>query len=674
MSIIAMAPAIARSDSGQKFQSADLEYRADIDGLRAIAVLPVVMFHAFPSVLSGGFIGVDVFFVISGFLISSIMLKELAQERFSYRTFYARRIRRLVPSLALVLTASVAAGWVALFPHEFASLGRNVAGAAAFVSNFVLYRQSGYFDSAAEAKPLLHLWSLGIEEQFYLVWPLLLATITPRPRGALLSCILMLAVSFALNVYVTRTNASEAFYMPFTRWWELMTGAILGWFTVFGAPAFLYGSVDRFLLAPNWIAREIGAAAGLSLILGGTIGMHNSIEFPGWWALVPVSGANLLIASKGAWLNRKVLASTPLVAIGIISYPLYLWHWPLLAFARASAPSGEPSAFVIAGLVAVSFVLAALTYLGIEKPIRFGKWRKTAARPLCAVLMVVGISGIAISYNEGFPKRISDGLRAVIAGELIPKPYSYHDWRIETCFIDDSKSNWKFAGECYGDGRRPLVMLWGSSTAASIYPALVGALNRVGYGLAQFTAVDCGPTLDSAASDDNQHCRDVNKFVVGKVVPMLKPDIIIMHTVWREEETIRYMDETIQALRKVGASRIVVIGPEPWWDRRNGLPEVYVDYARKNPNRPLLPERTTFGLWPRNEFEDKATRVKAMALQLQYISIWDALCNQQGCLTRVGNSLRQDMTTYDRAHLTPKSWSFLMPSIMGQLLKKPVLH
>ena len=629
----------------------NLKHRADIDGLRAVAILPVVMFHAFPALVGGGFIGVDVFFVISGYLISSIVFVELAQRRFSYRIFYARRVRRLAPALILVLATTLAAGWLELFPHEFASLGENVAGGAAFVSNFVLYGQSGYFDAASEAKPLLHLWSLGIEEQFYIVWPFLL-TLLPS-RKAFLGCVVLLLVSFALNVYVTRTNAAEAFYFPFTRWWELMAGAALGWIVVFQPFSSRY--------------RDVISATGLLLIIGAAVGLHKGVQFPGWWALVPVLGAVALIASDGAWINRKILSSVPMVSIGLISYPLYLWHWPLLAFARVSSEPDNPSPLLIAALVLLSFVFAAMTYLWVEKPIRFGQWRKSAVAPLCGSLAALAILGGAISYAKGFPSRISDGLQAIIAGQLIPKPYSYHDWRIETCFIEDSKSDWKFAPECYGNGKHPLTLLWGSSTAASLYPALVGPLKASGYDLAQFTAVDCGPTLDSVVAEDNQHCVDVNKFVVDDVVPNLKPDVIIMHTAWRTEETIKYIGETVEALLKKRAPQIIIVGPEPWWSARDGLPEVYVDYARQNPDRPLLPQRTQFELEPWNKRNDEATRKEAASAGVAYISMFDQLCNTNGCLTRVGNSLRTDMTTYDRVHLTPKAWGLLIPSIMAKL-------
>ena len=200
-------------------------YRADIDGLRALAVLSVVVFHAFPGVMPGGFIGVDIFFVISGFLISTILLENLGRGTFSFAEFYSRRIRRIFPALLVVLSASYAFGWFALLPDEFMQLGKNIAAGAGFVSNFLLWSESGYFDTAAEVKPLLHLWSLGIEEQFYIVWPLLLWAVARLRLNALTVIIVLASISFMLNVDVVRNNAIAAFYSPQTRCWELLLTA-----------------------------------------------------------------------------------------------------------------------------------------------------------------------------------------------------------------------------------------------------------------------------------------------------------------------------------------------------------------------------------------------------------------------------------------------------------------
>ena len=203
-----------------------LAYRADIDGLRAIAVLSVVAFHAFPSLLPGGFIGVDIFFVISGFLISTILLDSLEKGSFKFLEFYARRVKRIFPALLVVITASYAFGWFALFPDEFAQLGKHIAGGASFISNLVSLNESGYFDNAAHAKPLLHLWSLGIEEQFYIFWPLLLWATWQIHVSPFLLAIVLAFISFALNLSDVKDSQATTFYSPLTRFWELLAGAV----------------------------------------------------------------------------------------------------------------------------------------------------------------------------------------------------------------------------------------------------------------------------------------------------------------------------------------------------------------------------------------------------------------------------------------------------------------
>lgn len=202
------------------------KYRADIDGLRAIAVLSVVIFHAFPKLLVGGFIGVDIFFVISGFLISTIIMGSLEQNSFSFIEFYSRRIKRIFPALLLVLIASFVFGWFMLLADEYKQLGKHIAGGAGFVSNFFFWNESGYFDNAAETKPLLHLWSLGIEEQFYIIWPLLLWLSWKNRFSLLTSTIIVIVISFALNVVKVQSDTTAAFYSPQTRFWELLAGSV----------------------------------------------------------------------------------------------------------------------------------------------------------------------------------------------------------------------------------------------------------------------------------------------------------------------------------------------------------------------------------------------------------------------------------------------------------------
>ena len=306
----------------------ELAYRADVDGLRAIAVLAVVGFHASPETIPGGFIGVDVFFVISGFLISSLIVKRLNDGNFSFLEFYARRVRRIFPALTIVLLAILTLGWFTLLPTEFLSLGKHTMAAAAFAANILNYFEAGYFDAPASSKPLLHIWSLGVEEQFYFVFPALLL-LAWRFRATTKVFALLGIASFALNIALVRNHPSFTFYLPFTRFWEFIAGAL------FAFSGLQNGKAVRPVLsavsAPQY--RDFCAGTGMLLIAAGLV-FASEASFPGWWALLPVVGSFFIIgAGPQAWLNRHVLAKPGPVFIGLISYPLYLWHWPLLVSA-----------------------------------------------------------------------------------------------------------------------------------------------------------------------------------------------------------------------------------------------------------------------------------------------------------------------------------------------------
>ncbi len=371
-------------------------YRPDLDGLRAVAVLAVLAFHAFPKAAPGGFAGVDVFFVISGFLISGIIFEALRAGRFSFVDFYWRRIRRIFPALVLVLAACLGLGWMLLLPDEYRSLGRHALAGAGFLSNIALWREAGYFAPAAELNPLLHLWSLGVEEQYYLVWPLALAFFAARPRALPWMVAGLAAASFALNIWLTPRAPSAAFYLPMTRFWELMAGSALAYHVHYGTPG-------RRMA-------DLKAAAGLALVLAGIVVLSAHRPFPGWWALLPVAGTALLIsAGPAAWINRRILSNPVMVSIGLISYPLYLWHWPLLAYARISG-DGEPPAALRLALLAMSFVLAWLTYELVEKKIRFtgaASVKRLSVPALGAAMAVVGALGLAVLQGRVLPQSAS---------------------------------------------------------------------------------------------------------------------------------------------------------------------------------------------------------------------------------------------------------------------------
>jgi peptidoglycan/LPS O-acetylase OafA/YrhL len=391
------------------------KYRADIDGLRAIAVLSVVAFHAFPEWVKGGFIGVDVFFVISGFLISTIIFGSLEKGTFSFSDFYARRIKRIFPALVLVLIASYVFGWFTLFTDEYQRLGKHIAAGALFLSNIQLWKEAGYFDASADTKPLLHLWSLGIEEQFYIVWPLLLWFAWKRKFNFLVITVIVAVASFYLNVQNVHKDAVAAFYSPFTRFWELLCGSSLAWLTLYRQEAFasIKIRVDTWLNAlfkgeqPGQVLPGLLSVCGLVLLVYGFWRINKEVDFPGTWAVVPVLSAVLLIsAGPKAWLNRVILSNRFAVWFGLISFPLYLWHWPLLAFARI-VEGQEPSGEIRVAVVLLSIVLAWMTYKLVETPLRFGQNDKRKLVTLLVFMTSVGIAGYETYERDGMSFRMA---------------------------------------------------------------------------------------------------------------------------------------------------------------------------------------------------------------------------------------------------------------------------
>jgi peptidoglycan/LPS O-acetylase OafA/YrhL len=398
---------------------AHVKYRPDIDGLRAVAVISVLIFHAFPRWLAGGYVGVDIFFVISGYLISSILFTGLMEGTFSFGEFYARRARRIFPALITVLLATVLFGWYVLTPDEFSTLGKHVAAGSGFVGNITLWLESGYFDTSSDVKPLLHLWSLGVEEQFYIVWPLLLWGVWRRNWNLLTVGALLFLVSFVANVAFIHDHADAVFYLSVTRFWELLAGAGLAYVSVVKNQAL----VGFFGEAWTAIVRNAFSFLGLLLLVAAIFTIDKSHAVPGWWALVPVAGAVLVIAAgPQALLNRFLLGNRVAVAIGLISYPVYLWHWPLLAYGRIFY-GNDMSKELRFGLLLASLVLASATYFLIEKWLRRPNPRATQQKNrfqligLYAVMAICCLSGLSIYAGMPAARSSARDVDALLAAQ-----------------------------------------------------------------------------------------------------------------------------------------------------------------------------------------------------------------------------------------------------------------
>jgi peptidoglycan/LPS O-acetylase OafA/YrhL len=486
-------------------------YRPEIDGLRALAILPVLFFHYRVPPFQGGFVGVDVFFVISGFLITQLIVADQRESRFSLARFYERRIRRIFPALFVMLAAATAAALLILFPVDLVRYASSLAATAVFASNFEFWREAGYFDVIAAEKPLLHLWSIAVEEQFYLLFPAVLLLFSRRRAAAVAA---IFALSFAFALWGVTHASSATFYLLPGRAWELMLGALL--------------ALNIVPALASRAGREVLAGAGLLLIAIAVFAFSNDTPFPGAAALVPCLGAALVIyaAAPGATAVGTVLSTGPFVFVGRISYSLYLWHWPVYVFARY-LDYRDPPPTEIAVLLALSFLLAALSWYFVEQPFRGQRMRLARPRLFAGGATVMGLSAAAallLLASGGFPERLRPDLRTILAEE------DDHEPRIDTCFgltADDVR-----AGRVCQIGQKggtPSFILWGDSHADAVLPAVSEAAARQGRTGYFAGGHSCPPLLD--VTTPRPECRAFNASVLALAA---KPEIreIILEARW----------------------------------------------------------------------------------------------------------------------------------------------
>jgi peptidoglycan/LPS O-acetylase OafA/YrhL len=619
----------------QSFEQSGLSstspYRADIDGLRAVSILLVVGYHA--QWIAGGFVGVDVFFVISGFLITRIILTQSRDNNFSSLDFYSRRVRRIFPALIVVLAASYAIGWFVLLPGGFSLLGENIAASVAFVSNLLQLTQAGYFAPEATENPLLHLWSLGIEEQFYIIWPLVLVTILQSKRRQLWIAAIA-AVSFSASLMIFLGYKAWSFYSPAARAWELLAGGLIA---------------DWYIDHPESNQRsarfdDLLATTGIAAILAAAVLLNANSLFPGLFALLPVLGAGLIIVSPNSWINRNILSIRPIVLIGLISYPLYLWHWPLLSY-LSIVRNGVPTLLEVWGTIIVAGVLSWLTFHFIEIPVRR---QPNAVLKLSFGLTAVGAVGVLTIAASGFSFRFSPEIRDI--AELAP--YSNSGLKNE-CFLEQPGSG--FSSRCIEPGEKPLLFLWGDSTAASLYPGLEKAEQRFPFRLAFFAIPGCPPILDA-------NC-DVSTAAVFDFVRSSTPEILLLHAMWDRTDNLDKLRETIRRLKALNISRIVILGPVPVWKRT--LPSTLVNFYRL---RHTIVDRIAAGV--SGTADDERMESFSRSVGVEYISAWHILCNSEGCLTQVGPTAN-DVVTTDFVHLSNAGSNFLAERVGKSLFPQP---
>jgi peptidoglycan/LPS O-acetylase OafA/YrhL len=477
-------------------------YRPDIDGLRGIAVLSVVLYHAGAPFLRGGYVGVDIFFVISGYLISSHIYRDFSQGTFSLRAFYERRAKRILPALLAVVSVFTCLGAILLAPRELEVLCAQSITALTSTSNLFFWMRTSYFAPYAELKPMLMTWSLGVEEQFYLLFPLLVGWIWVLGRRKLLLCLAALSMaSFAISIFQVSFYPSAAFFLLTSRWWELGLGTILGIYHV-------SHNREGGTILPLW-KREVSGILGIIGVLAGALLYNSTIPFPGAAALVPVVASLMLLSSNESWVNRNILSSKILVAVGVVSYSLYLWHWPILSLAQYC--SGDAlKALPKACLVGLAFVLASFSYFFVEQPCRRMPTtsrtlpRYALASVLCCIPACVLLAG------RGWPSRYPAAARM---------EKEAHSPSLAACTAQDGDSSPVTSGGCSSIKGHPTIAIMGDSHAASLNRYLQTALESRGWSVAQFTKTSCPPLgFVAPGSADWKNCVTFNQKSLADVI------------------------------------------------------------------------------------------------------------------------------------------------------------
>ena len=523
-----------------------MKYRADIDGLRACAVLPVVLFHMGITVVKGGFVGVDVFFVISGYVISTQLLESLNSGTFSLLSFYERRVRRIFPALLFVVAITTALAGFLLLPPQMIDFCDSLLASAFFSSNFFFWKQSGYFDIASAFRPLLHLWSLAVEEQFYILMPVAMyAAYTLGSRWRFIFWVGFLA-SLGLSVAITNTAPSANFFLLPTRAWELLLGALL----VLTPPP-----------PPTRIVAEICGTIGALLLVYSIFYLNEDAPFPGANALYPCVGAALIIYSGSSHLPffNRLISSKPLVFFGLISFSLYLVHWPLIVLSRyylLRNPQGIEVVLLIAGSVA----LAVFSYRFVELPFRrreFARYRRTLFAEGAVAMAIVAMVGFA-GARSGFAWRFPDFEERA----AVPRT---EQWRTGVCFLgtEQAPEQWSLDKCTLTRGNSGDMVLWGDSFAAHYVPGLLSNERAIPYNIIEYTSAGCPPVIQYH-SYSLPHCEQFNKAGI-ELIEKIRPKVVVLSARWSlllSHGFFNDLQETVDRIRSTGA-KVVVIGRSP---------------------------------------------------------------------------------------------------------------
>lgn len=640
-----------------------MKYRPEIDGLRAIAVIVVILFHAGFKSFSGGFIGVDIFFVISGYLITTIILTEKEGGDFSFIRFYERRARRILPPLFFVLFVSWVCAWLWLLPAEMTDFSRSLSAVSYFSSNIFFRKTSGYWDISNELKPLIHTWSLSVEEQFYLLFPLLITALWKYPKKWVwISLTTIFAVSLMYAQWGAYNDPIPTFYLLPARIWELLIGAGISLY-------FLYKKNSLQPGFSNNLLNEIMSLCGLLLIAYAVYAFDEETPFPSFYALIPTIGTGLIIFfTSPQTIAGRILSSKPFVSIGLISYSAYLWHQPLFAFARyLSVIKLSENTFILLTLLAL--LIAYISWRYIENPFRKkdGISRKfifSFALTGSLAFIIVGTLG---KQNNGFMDRFTDEQKRILAFAQYDRKDMFRE---KTCFLTVEQKSKDFKKDCsYLGADENSIFIWGDSHAA----ALSYGFREIHSAVTQITASGC-PPLIGYTSTRRPYCEDINNFAL-KRIKKLKPKYLLLHANWSEpldkiepglEEVL---SNTILLIKQNSPeTEIIIIGGVPKW--KPTLPNVLVRSKIR-----LTDEAFVYSnVYDEIQGTDETINDFAKENNVKFISLLDIYCKEDMCLSSVKLNGSYEPFAWDYGHLTKSSSIIISQKIIGIINSEATTH
>ena len=629
-----------------------MKYRSEIDGLRALAVLPVIFFHSKFSLFQGGFVGVDIFFVISGFLITKIILTEVFQSSFSLLNFYERRARRILPALFTVLIVTTMGAWLLLPPQDFKDYGQSLFFVSFFASNIFFWIESGYFGAGIDFKPLLHTWSLGVEEQFYIFFPVMVVLLFMINKKLLLPSILII---FLVSLIISQIYSGDqnhlstreaAFFLLPSRAWELMIGSLL-----------FFIKRDHNIFKKRKLGNFF-SATGLILIIYSILFFSEETPFPSTYTLLPTIGAALIIlfASQQTFVY-KILSLRPMIFIGLISYSAYLWHQPILSLSRYYFV-GELGVGYIFMSITFIFLFAYLSWRYIEKPFRD---KSKVSRKSILTFSIIGllffsIIGFSIHFKDGYQSRFSEQENELLSF------INYKDreelYRNRVCFLRNDQDASSFGDEC----KKGSILVWGDSHAASLSYGM-----RSLQEISQFTSSGCPPILNFSLNW-RPNCDEINDFIYNFIVEY-KPSKVIISSNWISRTykgSIEFLKESLEHISfNNPETEFIVLGGLPQW--LPSLPNTMLKANITLDGEEIYLDNLLFDRVAKKDAEINRLIASINSKNLRFLSLLDLLCRSKQCLVQA-NFPKIEPITFDHGHLTG-SGSFLVSELLFDKVK-----